>query len=149
MKIRILTLLLMLGFFFTSCDNKNCSSVVCAPNSAFRFELVDTNEENLLSNGVLQISDIRIINLDSQRTIEFALINENNNDIIEINSIVIPTGAVNYVIQASEKDVFELLITTERTDGECCDVIKFSELKILNSEYLFDENRGIYTFLVE
>ncbi len=132
-----------------SCENNDCSSVVCAPNSTFRFELVNTNRENLLSNGTLQISDIRIINLDSQSTVEFALINQNNNDIIEINSVNIPTGTVNYIIQASEIDIFELLITTERTSGECCDVTNFSELRILNSEYLFDGTRGVYTFLFE
>ena len=147
MKFRILGLLLALGLFFVSCDNVDCSAVSCVSNSTFRFELVNNNQENILSNGSLQIDDIKITDLDSQNTVEFDIINQDNNDIIVINSFNLPTS--NYNIQASGTDVFDLLIIVERNVGDCCDVIRFSELEILNSEFSFDENRFIYTFLFE
>jgi hypothetical protein len=132
-----------------SCEKDDCSNVLCAPNSTFKFELVNTNGENLLSNGTIQMSDIRVINTDNQSSVEFTLINENSNDLIEINSIDIPIGTINYIIQASEIDIFGLFLINERNIGECCDVTNFSELRILDSEFLFDETIGVYTFLIE
>ena len=66
MKFSIKGLLLVLGLFFVSCDNVDCSAVSCVPNSTFSFELVNNNQENILSNGSLQINDIKITDLDSQ-----------------------------------------------------------------------------------
>ncbi len=147
LKVRFACLIFLI--LTQSCKEDECSNVLCIGNSTFRFELVNTNGENLLSNGTIQISDIMVINLDTQSTVEFAMINENSNDLIEINSIDLSLGTINYIIQVSEIDIFGLLITTERLIGECCDVTSFDDLKILNAEFLFDETIGVYTFLIE
>lgn len=148
MKNIISILLVIVGTFFTSCDKNDCSLVVCAPNSTFIFELVNTNDENLLFNEILQLEDIKILNSDSQNILEFALVDTNDTKVIELNAVTIGTGFSNLVVQVLEKDIFELSIAAERTEGECCDVTNFNSLEIVNSEFSYDETNAIYTFIV-
>ncbi|MHA7059119.1 hypothetical protein ACWGOQ_0017970 [Aquimarina sp. M1] len=62
MNTKIFIFIVLLGILFSSCDDSDCVNIVCAPDATFRFELLNTNEENLISNGTLQLSDIEISN---------------------------------------------------------------------------------------
>ncbi|SEK56484.1 hypothetical protein SAMN04487910_0832 [Aquimarina amphilecti] len=147
MKLRFFYLLLIIVCLFSSCNSNDCELVVCAPNASFRFEVVNSDGQNLLSNGMLQIADIMITDLDNQSIIDLILINENST--LEINSMSLPLGITSYSVQVSNTEFFTLELKTVRTNGECCDVINFSNLEIRNSEFVFDENTGVYTFLLE
>lgn len=130
-----------------SCNKyDDCATILCVGSSPFIFELVNTNGENLLSNGTIQASDIKVIDVDTQNTVEFHITNESN---IDIYAIDLQIGTKNHIVQVSEIDIFGLLTTTERNISKCCDVTDFIDLNILNSEYTFNEETLVYTFLIE
>ncbi|WP_299179575.1 hypothetical protein [uncultured Aquimarina sp.] len=146
MKVRFFSFLLLIGLLFNSCNNNDCELVVCAPNASFRFQIVNSEGENVISSSTLLISDIMILDVNNQNTVDFTVINENNTTIVVINSTSISTGKTAYSIEVSNSELFALELTTERIDGECCDVINFIDLEIQNSEYVFDQNTDVYTF---
>ena len=130
-----------------SCNKyDDCATILCVSNSTFIFELVNANGENLLSNGTIQTSDIKVIDVDTQNTVEFYITNDSN---IIIDAYDLQIGTNNHIVQVSEIDRFELLSTTERNISKCCDVTDFIDLNILNSEYIFNEETQVYTFLIE
>ncbi|WP_405206821.1 hypothetical protein [Aquimarina sp. LLG6339-5] len=149
MKVSFFSLILMMVLLFGSCNSSDCELVVCAPDALFRFEIVNSDGENVISNGTLQVNNIMILDINNQNTIDFAAINENNATILVINSTSISTGTTAYSIEISNSELFALELTTERINGECCDVINFSNLEIQNSEFVFDQDTGVYTFSLD
>lgn len=65
MKIRILTLLLILGIFtITSCNNNECADVICSIGTVnLSFDVVDKiSSENLFANGTFDVNQLLITN---------------------------------------------------------------------------------------
>ncbi len=106
MKNTIKFLALFFLIFTQSCDE--CEDTSCfSPPSSFEFELVDKlTGENLFTNGTFDANDIKIINLDNQSNVEFIFIDENDYNIIGVNTIGWNTDIVNYSTQISTTSVF-------------------------------------------
>ncbi len=150
---KINTILAIIILILTqSCKKENeCEGLDCfTPPSPFGFELVDKlTGENLFTNGTFNPNDIKVINLDDQSNLEFTFIDENDYNIIQINTIGWKTETVNYSINISNESVFELFVNAERLNGECCDYTEYKEIRIENSEFELNQNSGIYKILVE
>jgi len=149
MKQTIKILLLSLVILTQGCE-KGCEQECFTPPSPFEFELVDKlTGENLFTNGTFSSSDIKVINLDDQSNVAFTFIDENNYNVIRINTIGWETEIVNYSIMISLENIFDLFVNAERLNGECCSSTDYKEIRIENSEFELNQNSGIYKILVE
>lgn len=140
-------LALLIIFSIQSCDSNDCETVVCAPNSIFQFQLIDKNSgENLLTNGAYQISNLNILNTETENEVGFDFTPEN-----AIVSVQTPnnTETVNYTIQISSENLFQVAIEKERISGECCSGINFTSVEISNVDFQLNSQLGTYTILLE
>jgi len=139
-------------FLTLSCKKENeCEDIACfTPPSPFAFELVDKlTGENLFTNGTFNSNDIKVINIDDQRNVQFTFIDENDYNIIQINTIGWKTEIVNYSIQISTENIFNLYVSAERLNENCCSFTRYKEIKIENSEFELNQTNGLYKILVD
>jgi len=120
------------------------------PPSPFGFELIDkVTRENLFSNGTFNSNDIKVINIDDQSNVVFTFIDENDYNIIQINTIGWKTEIVHYSIQISTENIFNLYVRAERLNENCCSFTRYQEIKIENSEFELNQTNGLYKILVD
>lgn len=120
------------------------------PPSGFVFELVDKESgENLFTNGTYNSSDIEILNLADSSAVEFGFIDENDINVIVINTIGWKTEIVNYSSTVSGKSVFNLHVDAERLMGECCSYTIYNAIEITDAEFVQDNSSGIFRILIE
>ena len=144
-KIWMLILLIL-----TQSCNQECEDILCfTPPSPFLFELVDeSSRENLFTNQTFDPKDILIINLDDQSHIDFSFIDEDEYNIVQINTIGWETETVNYAIQISSESIFELYVNAQRLSGTCCNYTEYKEIGIQNAAYELDKMTGVYKILI-
>jgi hypothetical protein len=145
------TFLIIALIIMQSCKNDDCENKDCfTPPSSFDFELVDKlTGENLFTNGVFNSSDIKVVDIDNNEDVNFTFIDENDINILSINSIGWKTEKVNYQIKIENNLIFELSVNAQRLNGDCCDYTEFTEIKISNLEYERDHTSGVYKLFVE
>lgn len=133
-----------------SSDN-NCNQFCFTPPNSFLFELVNkTSGENLFTNGTYESADIKILNsLDSNSRTDFTFISENDINLIQIGSIGWETEIVNLKFIIADNHLFDFYADAERKSGECCDYTLFNETKIIDAEFEFDNQTGIYKILID
>ena len=139
-------------FLTLSCKKENeCEDILCfTPPSPFGFELVDKlTGENLFTNGTFNSNDIKVINIDDQRNVQFTFIDETDYNIIQINTIGWKTEIVNYSILISTENIFNLYVSAERLNESCCSFTRYKEIKIENSEFELNQTNGLYKILVD
>lgn len=152
MKSSFTLLFLFVLLFSQACkDDDNCSEVACfTPPEPFYFELVDkTSGENLFTNETYNANDISLVDLDDQSAVEFTFQDENNTNLIRINTIGWETETVAYSIQIATKSVFELYVTAERSTDGCCPNTDFTEIRIEKADFELNKESGIYTIFVD
>ena len=114
MKNIIKLLLLVTVISVQSCSNeKNCEDYLCnTPPSPFLFEIVDkTTGENLFTNDTYQPEQIELVYLsDNTSNLDFTFFDENNVNIIQINSIGWKTEQANILVKISDDNIFNLFI---------------------------------------
>ena len=148
-RIGIKIWMLILLILTQSC-NEECEDISCfTPPSPFEFELVDESSgENLFTNQTFDPNDILIINLDDQSHIDFLFIDEDEYNIIQINTIGWETEIVNYALQISSGIIFELYVNAQRLSGSCCNYTEYKEIRIENVAYELDKMSGVYKILI-
>jgi len=152
MKKLLFILSLILLVTTQSCENKDdCEDMYCfTPPNSFRFELVDKiTGENLFTNGTFDKSDIEIIDINNQTNIEFNFIDENDLNLIQTNPIGSKTEIINYSIKISDETIFDLYVDAERLNENCCSFTRYNEIKILNSEFEFNQSNEVYKILID
>jgi len=148
MKEVVKLLLLPLILISQGCE-KECGECFTPP-SPFEFEFVDIlTGENLFTNGTFNSSNIKVINLDDQSKVAFTFIDENDHNIIAINTIGWKTETVNYSILIASENIFNLFVNAERLNGKCCDYTEYKEIRIKNSKFELNQDSGVYKILVE
>ena len=149
---KTITILVISVFILTqSCKKDECEDIACfTPPSPFGFELVDkVTGENLFTKGTFNSNDIKVINIDDQRNVQFTFIDENDYNIIQINTIGWKTEIINYSIQISTENIFNLYVNAERLNENCCSFTRYQEIKIENSEFELNQTNGLYKILVD
>lgn len=129
----------------------DCDGVDCfTPPEPFAFELVEKSTgENLFTSGVFSPEDINIVNLDDQSIVEFQFIDENDINLIQINSIGWESQIVNYSIEISSESLFTLFVDAERLRENCCAFTRYNKIEIDGSGFELNELSGLYKILVE
>ena len=148
MKNNILIALVAFVLILNSCDD--CDDKYCfTPPSRFTFELVDkTTKENLFTNETFSSNEISVTNLVDNSNLEFDFIDEDDVNLIQINSIGWESETVDALITVSGIDIFNLIVDAERTSEDCCTFTKYNEIRIENAEFELSDENGIYTILV-
>lgn len=149
MKKLILPFLVFTFLLMTACsDEEECGACMTPPNY-FVFELVDSNTgENLFANGTFNSDDIEVLDASDHR-IEFTFIEENDINLIEINTIGWQTEIVNYRINIASENIFDLYVDAKRLSEDCCSFTRYNEIEIGNVEFSLSTETGIYTIFVD
>jgi len=120
------------------------------PPEPFKFELVDkTTKENLFTNEILRSNQIEVINSIDNSIVEFTFIDENDINIIQINSIGWQTETVNVLIKISTEPILTLYVDAERVNENCCSLTRYNEIGIENAEFELDSGTGVYKILLQ
>ncbi len=150
---KLTTVLAIVILLLTQSCNKNEQRLCFTPPSPFEFELVDKSTgENLFTNGTFSSDDIKVINLADQSYVSFKFIDEDDYNILVISTIGWQTEIVNYSVQISSENIFDLYVNAERLGGEDkedCDYTECKEVRIENSEYELNQSTDIYKILVD
>ncbi|MDF4201367.1 hypothetical protein PXD56_00270 [Maribacter sp. SA7] len=148
MKKSIIIALVTFVMILQSCDD--CGDKDCfTPPNGFSFELVDkTTMENLFTNETFNSNEISVINLTDNSNLEFDFIDENNLNLIQLNSIGWETEKVDVLINVSGIDILNLIVDAERTSEDCCEFTRYNDISIENAEFELNEENGLYTILV-
>ncbi|SDS12299.1 hypothetical protein SAMN05216503_2045 [Polaribacter sp. KT25b] len=137
---------------FQNCNLNDCGQACFTPPNSFQFEFVDaTTNENLFINNTFNKNEIQVINLTDNKNIDFTFIDENDYNILSINSISWQTETVEYSLKIADKDILTLYVDADakRVNENCCSFTHFEEIRIENSNYTFDNTNGIYTILID
>ncbi|KGL63155.1 hypothetical protein [Polaribacter sp. Hel1_85] len=141
--------------FFTcillqKCTKEDCNSLCFTPPNQFNFEFVDAKTgENIFTSNSFDKNELNVINLENNSIVEFTFIDENDYNILSINSIGWKTESVNYSIQIANKEILNLYVEAKRLSENCCSFTRFETIKINNTNYTLDNQSGIYTILLE
>ncbi len=118
-SVNFLILFFLSAFIFQSCES-DCGECFTPPNS-FHFVFIDkTSGENVFTNGIYKPSDIKMFNEFDSSNVEFNFIDENNSNIVEINTIGWKTERVNISVLLANKHIFNLYVDAERLFDNCC-----------------------------
>tara|TARA_R110000868_G_scaffold4211_4_gene26447 strand:- start:1763 stop:2215 length:453 start_codon:yes stop_codon:yes gene_type:complete len=148
MKNRTLITLITFVIILHSCDD--CEDKACfTPPIGYTFELVDkTTMENLFTNETFNRNDIKVTNLNDNSDLEFDFIDDNNANLIQLNSIGWESEKVDALINVSGIDILNLIVDAERTSEDCCEFTKYNDIRIENAEFALNEESGVYTILI-
>ena len=148
MKNNILIALIAFVFIFNSCDD--CGDKDCfTPPEGFTFELVDkTTKENLFTNETFSSNEISVTNLADNSNLEFNFIDEDDVNLIQINSIGWESETVNALITVSGIDILNLIVDAERTTEDCCKFTRYNDISIENAEFELNQENGLYTIFM-
>lgn len=145
-------ILFLLGImiFILGCKN-DCDDVACfTPPTPFLFEIIDnTTGENLFTNGTYQVNEIEVVDLIDDSNVGFDFIDEDNIDLIRINSVGWQTETVNILVRIADENIFNLVVDAELVSENCCSYTNYNEIEIENAEFQLDSETGIYKILVE
>ena len=148
MENNILIALVAFVLIFNSCDDCEDKDWFTPPNG-FTLELVDkTTMENLFTNETFNSNEISVTNLADNSNLEFDFIDENNVNLIQLNSIGWESEKVDVLINVSGIDILNLIVDAERTSEDCCEFTRYNDLRIENAEFELNEENGSYTILV-
>jgi hypothetical protein len=121
-------------FLFQNCSSNDCNKLCFTPPNPFQFEFVDaTTKENLFTNNTFNKSDITITNLVNNSNVTFSFIDENNYNILAINSIGWETEIVTCSIEIDGKQVAILYVTA--TSARSMTSPAVSNQKVLLSQF--------------
>lgn len=147
-----LLILFLTLFTCLSCSKKgDCEDMACfTPPPSFVFEIVAKESgENLFANGTYDPNQIKIINLDTDSSVDFTFLDDNDANLITIHSIGWKTEIVNLKTTVSDKLLFNLYVDAERKTENCCSFTELNKVEVRNTEFQRNPMTGIYTILVE
>ncbi len=147
-------LILLLITIIQSCGKNSCNDsidgvILCEfQDFSFSFYLINkSSNENLLTNGSIKKQDIEIVNLENNEPVFF---------FIEANKITLTEGIIttgkqtlNYSINISGKNIFNLNSNIETEKGECCNEVRVKNIQILNTDFEKNDNTDYYTIFVD
>ena len=147
MKNLIQYALFLLVILNQSC--KKCDACFTPPKP-FLFEIIDQSTgENLFKNGTYKSSEIEVIDSLKHQNVKFSFLDENDIDLIQINSIGWETEKVNFLFKISNQNIFNLYVDAERVSEDCCSFTRYNDVKIENAKFELDSMTEIYRILVE
>ncbi len=147
MKPRTTILLLFVLVILHSCK-KDPPSYECFTGPApLRFALIDkVSGQNLLTNGTLYTSDVKLINLSDNSIAPFPFTNDRS--LVFIRTIGWKTEIVNYRLEILGEAICTLYVDSERIHDRCA-YTKYNEIKLEGCEFEYDEQTGIYNIFIE
>ncbi|WP_321285492.1 hypothetical protein [uncultured Sunxiuqinia sp.] len=144
-------ILIFVGVFFIleGCSKYKDCGACFTPPEFFRFELVDKyTGVNLFTNETFNQDEIEILD-SSNSSVEFNFVSENNINVIEIYTIGWQTEIVNYRVNISSENIFDLYVDAERLSEDCCSFTRFNEIEISNAEFTWNSRNDAYRILVD
>ena len=148
---KFLFLFLIISTTLQNCTYNECGKLCFTPPNPIQFEFVDTSTgENLFTTKNFNKNDIKIINLvDNSSMIPFTFIDENNYNILSIASIGWETEIIKLSLQVENKEILILTVNAKRLNENCCSFTRFDEIKIENTNFTFNNQKGVYTILID
>lgn len=148
MKIKVL--LFIAAFALYSCSVDTCDVDCNSGPLSLSFELLDkATGDNLFTNGTFDPADIQVLDLDNDnRRVEYAFIDENDRNIINLGPFGWGTNIANYVLKVGERNIFTLFVDAEKITEDCCSFVQENKLEIKNADYSQNPDNGVYKVLI-
>lgn len=147
---KLIVLIFVITSLFLSCNNNDCNKLCFTEPRTFQFEFIDaSSKENLFTNKTFDRRYIKIINVEDDSRVDFNFIDENDYNILTFPYIGWQTETIHYSIQINNIEYFTLYVDAERLSEDCCSFTRYNEIKIENTNYTLDEEKGIYSIFVE
>ncbi|MDH5381844.1 MAG: hypothetical protein OEW75_13380 [Cyclobacteriaceae bacterium] len=148
MKKFIFIVAIFFAISLQSCLNDDCGECF-SPPTPFYFQFVDKiSGENLFTNGTLSSDDIVVLNTADGSPVQYSFVDENDFDLLKINTIGWETETVNYSIRVSADYLFNLGVDTERVTSGCCTYTIYNDVTIDTFEFEFDQVYGVYRIFI-
>lgn len=144
-------LFLLLLLVVQACGKDDCEDYACTtPPAPFVFEIVDkVSGENLFSNGTYKPEQVEVVNTADGSELEFTFVEENELNLLRINSVGWQTETILSSIQLAGEEIFTLYVDAENVTEDCCNFTRYHEIKIEGTAYELNEEEGVYTIFVE
>lgn len=143
-------ILLSAVLLFFSCNVNDCDYYCDSGPLSLSFDLLDKESgENLFSNGVYQIDDVTVMDLNNENTlIAFGFSIENNLNQLVLGPFGFETKKANYAIAINSQTIFSFSLKTEEIKSTCCSTIALEEFNLLGADFKQNENTGTYEVLI-
>jgi len=142
------SILLLFVLALQACEEEK-SSLCFTPPEPFTFEFVDkTTGENVFTNGTYTVYNISMVNTLSDDNVFWEFIDENDQNLVVINSIGWKTEKVNVSIFLKDKHILDLYVDAERVNDECS-YTKYNEIHIDDAEYEYVDSLGLYKVYID
>ena len=147
--------ILIITFLFSlillqRCTSNECDKVCFTPPNSFQFAFVDASSgENLFTKGTFDKNDIKVKNIADNSNIAFTFIDENDYNILRIESIGWQTETIEYSIKIANKERLILYVDAKRINEDCCSFTRYDEIKIEEASFTSDTQKEIYTIFIE
>jgi hypothetical protein len=130
-----------------ACDNDDCKDLVCfTPPNTFNFEILDAQGgENLYSNGSLNVNDLKVFNAVTKAPMDYQFIDENNLNLITLNSVGWQTEKITVTFELKEGMFFNFYVDAERKYENCCSFTVFNETKVENAPFEYEASQNLYS----
>ncbi|MFD1315007.1 hypothetical protein [Namhaeicola litoreus] len=141
---------LLMPFLILKCSTNDCEEMICfTPPQAFQFEIIDVNSsQNLYTLGLLFKKDLKIYETKTGISREFSFINENDLNIITVNSIGWKNEKVELTIELKKNLNFTLYVDAQRKNENCCSFKTMNEIIIQPFEYKPDQSKELYQIYI-
>lgn len=145
---QLITAFLLILALTQACKDDVCDECFSPPQT-FLFDVVSKDTgENLFTNGTYQPSQIEITDLVGGNAVDFTFIDENDSNLISINSIGWQTEEVNISVAVDGKSIFTLQVDAKRVTEDCCSFTRYDEVAIHDASFEFDDDAGVYKILL-
>lgn len=128
-----------------SCTNESKCPACMTPPAPFYFELVDKDSnQNLFTAGLAEANDLTLIDTETEKELEFSFIDENNVNIIRINSIGWTTEVVKAELSLNNEKIFTLNVDASAKSDDCCTWTEYNSVEIDHQDFSLDKTTGVY-----
>ncbi|MCU4163203.1 hypothetical protein [Carboxylicivirga caseinilyticus] len=143
MKTKLL-LTFFAGLLILSSCKKECDPCMTPP-APFYFDIKDAESgENIFTSGIASSDDLELINTSTNESMDFDFIDDEDVNILMINSIGWKTEIISAKLLLDGEEVFTLTVDAERNSGNCCSWTEYNDIEISNADFTIDNIYGTY-----
>ncbi|MBK6263592.1 hypothetical protein JKA74_00990 [Marivirga sp. S37H4] len=122
----------------------NCEDYACfTPPQSFHFELINSQEENALSDPAFDTNKLKVIRLEDEQSLNFDIETINEIEIIQVQQIGWEEGLKNYQFLYEDNALFVIRVDAESVSEDCCSFTQYNEKSLLNAEHTIVTNQAI------
>ncbi len=132
-----------------SCNSETQCPACMTPPAPFYFEIVDKEtNQNIFTLELAKPQDLKLINTIDNKELGFAFLDENDINIIMINSIGWQTEVVNAELWLKNEKILTLKVDATAKSDECCSWTEYNSVEIEHQDFSLERETGAYKIFI-